>query len=289
MSWRFRKSISILPGIKINLNGKSASISVGKKGMHTTLNTKGRITNSFGIPGTGLSYRTSHKVNLNNHSNGTTTYSKDKVERTTTGFLNKHESIKLEKTIRDLYGQNIGKLDWLSVLKNPLTDDSTDDFKEIKTLSYKILSGDIESYSKALNLFHPFSDVLSLGCRIKFKAIDSDTVSFHFFINSKEILSRLSGVNTRERNIILQDLITGITLSIARDAFYLLPVKTIYVDAEDQGIDILSVYFDIDTFSGLDLDTVNAPDAMLLFRHEMKWSETCGFTPIVFLDEHLMC
>lgn len=56
MGLRFRRSIKIAPGLKLNLNKKSASITAGKKGAHFTVNSKGKKTASVGIPGTGLSY-----------------------------------------------------------------------------------------------------------------------------------------------------------------------------------------------------------------------------------------
>ena len=56
MGWRFRKSIKILPGIKVNI-GKDgfSSVSVGSRGAHLTMGKNG-TTVSAGIPGTGLSY-----------------------------------------------------------------------------------------------------------------------------------------------------------------------------------------------------------------------------------------
>ena len=56
MGLRFRKSIKIAPGVKINFNKKSSSITFGGKGVHYTMNSKGKKTASVGIPGTGLSY-----------------------------------------------------------------------------------------------------------------------------------------------------------------------------------------------------------------------------------------
>lgn len=56
MGLRFRKSIKIAPGVKINLNKKSVSATVGTKGAHYTVNSKGKRTTSVGIPGTGISY-----------------------------------------------------------------------------------------------------------------------------------------------------------------------------------------------------------------------------------------
>ena len=54
MAIRFRKSIKIAPGVKLNLNKKSAGVTVGGKGVHYTVNTSGTRTASAGIPGTGL-------------------------------------------------------------------------------------------------------------------------------------------------------------------------------------------------------------------------------------------
>lgn len=53
--FRFRKSIKLAPGIKINLNKKSVSLTTGVKGFHHTVGTRGSQT-TIGLPGTGLSY-----------------------------------------------------------------------------------------------------------------------------------------------------------------------------------------------------------------------------------------
>lgn len=56
MGFRFRKSIKILPGLKINLTHKGiSSASIGKPGASLNIGKKGTRT-SVGIPGTGLSY-----------------------------------------------------------------------------------------------------------------------------------------------------------------------------------------------------------------------------------------
>ena len=55
--FRFRKTFSVLPGVKINLSKTGVSTSLGGKG--ATLNVgHGKRNVTLGIPGTGLSYRT---------------------------------------------------------------------------------------------------------------------------------------------------------------------------------------------------------------------------------------
>ncbi len=53
---RFRKSIGILPGVKLNVSKTGVSTSLGGRGATMNIGTRSR-TVTLGIPGTGLSYR----------------------------------------------------------------------------------------------------------------------------------------------------------------------------------------------------------------------------------------
>ena len=64
MGFRFRKSISLGGGTKLNIGTKSASVSFGTKGVRKTISTSGRETTTFSIPGTGVSYVDSKKSSL---------------------------------------------------------------------------------------------------------------------------------------------------------------------------------------------------------------------------------
>lgn len=55
MGFRFRKSIKLLPGVRLNLSKSGVSTSIGRRG--ATLNFSERGTRgTVGLPGTGLSY-----------------------------------------------------------------------------------------------------------------------------------------------------------------------------------------------------------------------------------------
>ena len=58
MGFRFRKTIGIIPGIRLNVSKSGVSASVGGHGATANVGTKG-VTGSVGIPGTGMSYRKS--------------------------------------------------------------------------------------------------------------------------------------------------------------------------------------------------------------------------------------
>lgn len=57
MGFRYRKSIRLAPGLRINLSKSGPSLSVGRRGATVNFGPKGtKLT--VGIPGTGLSYQT---------------------------------------------------------------------------------------------------------------------------------------------------------------------------------------------------------------------------------------
>lgn len=56
MAFRFRKSIKIAPGVRLNVGKKGGSFTVGKRGSSVNFGSRG-VHSNVGIPGTGLSYR----------------------------------------------------------------------------------------------------------------------------------------------------------------------------------------------------------------------------------------
>ena len=60
MGFRFRKSFSLLPGIRLNLGKKRVSVSIGRPGLTVNISKDG-IRKTVSLPGTGLSYSSYQK------------------------------------------------------------------------------------------------------------------------------------------------------------------------------------------------------------------------------------
>lgn len=60
MGLRFRRSVKIMPGVRVNLGKKGASVSVGRRGANMTMGKNG-VRTTVGLPGTGLSHTTLHR------------------------------------------------------------------------------------------------------------------------------------------------------------------------------------------------------------------------------------
>jgi hypothetical protein len=56
MSWRFRRRVTLFPGVAVNLGKRGlTSVSVGRRGVHYTVGGR-RSRATVGLPGTGISY-----------------------------------------------------------------------------------------------------------------------------------------------------------------------------------------------------------------------------------------
>jgi len=55
MGLRFRRSVRLFPGVRLNFSGSGISTSIGGRGAHVTYG-HGHVRTTVGIPGTGVSY-----------------------------------------------------------------------------------------------------------------------------------------------------------------------------------------------------------------------------------------
>lgn len=62
MGFRFRKSIKIVPGLRVNFSTRGSSLSIGGKGATTNISARG-VRNTVSLPGTGISYSTYSRFN----------------------------------------------------------------------------------------------------------------------------------------------------------------------------------------------------------------------------------
>ena len=84
MGFRFRKSVKIAPGVRLNIGKKSVGISAGVKGARVSVNSSGRKTTTVGLPGTGLSYSKTEKIGGSTKPKAASTPSSDEPLETVT-------------------------------------------------------------------------------------------------------------------------------------------------------------------------------------------------------------
>jgi len=86
MGFRFRKTIKLFPGIRLNLSKSGISTSIGVPGATINLSKRGAC-GTVGIPGTGVSYSDNLSGPTQLHSAATTDQSQETDEGMSMGAL----------------------------------------------------------------------------------------------------------------------------------------------------------------------------------------------------------
>jgi len=203
MALRFRKSIKILPGVKLNFGKTGMSVSVGVPGLRKTFHTSGRTTTSIGIPGTGLYYvKTENKKKIisNRHdSQKTQTNYYDETQIDVQDFEDNNISeisrIQYSMPITDATITDIHKIadepiDWTEVLVSANAPDNTYNqelWSYFHSVAKDILSGDIDTYLKVINDINPLNDLLAYGNEFEFGTDSSSKMEVEFSIKSENL------------------------------------------------------------------------------------------------------
>jgi len=293
MGLNFRKSISLLPGVKLNLNKKSAGLSFGVKGARYSINTSGQRRATVGIPGTGISY--------------TKTFG-DKKKSAKTDRAKKKELEKNQEVVQD-YNEQVDEIigihrtgadaiDWNRVETIP---------RKLSGLQTRVLEGDIDAYYEVIQVMEPFDELVDFGSEFELGTEDPKLMVAEFNIKEEEVIPDTMVTLTEAGNVsekkmtktayyeMLQDYVCSVTIRIARDMFALLPVDKVIVHAVDNALNTatgnqeevtyVSVIFDRVTFENINLDAIDPSDSLSNFEYNMKFGKTTGFKPIVKLTD----
>ena len=299
MGLRFRKSIKLCKGVKLNLGSKSASISVGGKGFHQTFSTTGRTTSSVGIPGTGVSYQKS--VNMKKGFLGLFGNNKDAPAPAVAAIdTNAEERVREYEdainTLRTIHTESDKTVDW-----NNITDPG------LKGIADRILKGDTEAYLEVIALREPFEDLVDYGSEFEIGTDDPSKLEIEFDIKAEETipaksLSLTSAGKLAEQEMtktayydLTQDYVCSCAVRLAREIFALLPVGGVIVHAVDNILDtstgndaevtILSVLFEREKFEAANFDRIDPSDFVNSFTCNMNFAKTAGFKPVKRLGE----
>ena len=298
MGLRFRKSIKLCKGVKLNLGSKSASISVGGKGFHQTFSTTGRTTSSVGIPGTGVSYQKS--VNMKKGFLGLFGNNKDAPAPAVAAIdTNAEERVREYEdainTLRTIHTESDKTVDW-----NNITDPG------LKGIADRILKGDTEAYLEVIALREPFEDLVDYGSEFEIGTDDPSKLEIEFDIKAEETipvksLSLTSAGKLAEKEMtktayyeLMQDYVCSVMLKIARDSFALLPVKEVIVHAtdtvlnpatgNDETIALVSAVFDRASFEQINFERIDPSETVKSFRCNMDFKKTKGFSPVDLIE-----
>ncbi len=291
MGLNFRKSISLGKGLKLNLNTKGVGLSFGVKGARYSINTNGNRRATFGIPGTGLSYTKSFGSK------------KSKSERAKKKELKENQEAVQEyqeqvDEVMSIHTIGVDAIDWNRTETIP---------RKLEKYQEAILAGDLDAYTSVIEEAEPFKELVEFGSEFEIGTDGPEYIVAEFNIKEEEIIPDTMVTLTASGKVsekamtktayyaMLQDYVCSVMIRIARDMFALLPVDRVIVHAVDTGINsatgnqedltYVSVIFDRERFSNMNLEAIDPSDALESFDHNMKFGKTTGFKPVVQLTD----
>ncbi len=295
MGLRFRKSITICPGVRLNLGTSGASISTGVPGFRKSFHTNGRVTTTMSIPGTGISYVNSSKKTSSNSRNTAT-----QTRSTTTPFRMPippaptqapYESYENPipitqlnvETLKSVHKSCDDAVDWTEILVNPVppdTDFPSELWRFYHNIAEDILNGNIDTYLQLIYEVNPLDDLLAYGGEFQFGTDQASKIEVEFVVNESALSEAKTQLTTEDFNDLLQDYICSTAIRIARDMFALLPIQNTLVHAVYQDTLVLSVDYSRSILNKVKLQFSDPSDVTEKFMHNMNFSKFSGFEPI---------
>ncbi len=307
MGLRFRKSISILPGVKLNFGKTGMSVSTGVPGFRKTFHTSGRVTTSVGIPGTGIYYVDTKNTRTQNSSRDSR-QSENTYSRITSAYSaendysgpsvadnDEYEPVQAQPIVQQIDVTSLTSIhktsddtvDWTEVLVSPAAPDSAYNqqmWEYYHTMAPKVLSGDIDSFLQLIYEVNPLEDLLAYGSEFEFGTDDPKKIEVEFSINEKALSEARNTMSRTEYNDLLQDYICSTCIRIARDMFALLPIRNTIVHAILDGVIVASVDFDRANLSKVKFGYIDPSEILGIFRHNMLFNKATGFLPVTQIE-----
>lgn len=288
MGLRFRKSVSLFPGVRLNLSKSGISVSSGVPGFRKTINTKGSVTTTVGIPGTGLYYVDTKKAGSNQSSRSRNTRTQPTItqQQSTTAYAPLPEAQtsydrapvndtppKTTKqvdanTLKSIHKTADDTIDWTDILVSPTApDDSYNQqmWEYYYSVAPDVLSGDIDTYLQLIYEVNPLDDLLEYGTNFEFGTDDSNVMEVEYTVNT-DVLSRArQTMGRQEYNDLLQDFVCSLSIRIARDLFALLPINHAIIHTVIDNQTIMTIDFDRQNLSKVKFGFIDPSDTVKKF------------------------
>lgn len=197
-------------------------------------------------------------------------------------------------------GRVLDKMEYEEALKEH--DRTHSEWKALRELAERMLSGDLNAYIDAIKTVEPFSDIGELGSSIRFSVDSSSAVRAILQVRGEQVIPTeiKSVMKSGKLSIkampkgkfyeIYQDYVCGSVLRVARELFALLPTELVVVDAIGSLLNtqtgymeektILSVIIPRDTLNKLNFETLDPSDALNNFVHNMNFKKGKGFSEV---------
>lgn len=289
MGLRFRRSVKICNGLRVNFGKTGASLTVGSGPVKKTFHTNGNTTTTVSLPGTGIYWtETERPGSRRNVENGIQPQRQDKeIQRSYPDFEEVEEEYNVlfpEETVPDtniipennfseglsmtdiknLYYYADIPVEWTELISGTPSDEllmNPETYAYCVKKASGVLSGDIDTYLEVIEKMRPVDDLALYSGDFEYGTDAPNYIEVEFTAYPERVL--LQGTE----DDLLKEFISAITIRTARDLYALLPVSKILVHVEVKNNTILSVLFERNKLCQINFKGMDAIDIIDEFKH----------------------
>lgn len=314
MGFNFRKSVRLGKGVRLNYSKSGPSISFGKTGLRMTVNSRGKVHGTVGLPGSGMYYK--KEIDLLGGLKKLLTGSRapqEERELPRQADFPRYEQDKLSSTeLRpspdELYLQRLvtvhqvgdEEVPWQQLAQTKARDEVS---LNRKKLAQGVLAGQEEALLAAVTEVQPFHDLTDFGSDFEVGFTPQGLLAVTFNVNEslvipEEISHRLKSgklskkaLSKTRRMEIMRDYVASTSLRVARDLLALLPLDRILIHAEEtmvnpatghkEDVTILSAEIPRQTLMELNFEQLEPFAALSNFKHSVDFKRYKGFQPVL--------
>ena len=300
MGLNFRKSISIFPGLKLNLSKSGVGLSTGVKGARVSLNSKGQARTTLGIPGTGVYYTkqvSAKKVAGELKEKITGKDKKGKSEKAEKVDSKKDSTSKVQESaidvaaneeqireyeeyiesIKSVHKVSDGQIDWTALQNNDVPANVVKGSEEhqqwmaLQEYSERVLAGDIDAYLEVIDDVKPFDDLLEFGSNFQVGTDDPEVLEVEFGVKSEDVVPTVALSLTSKGEVSEKEL-----------------SKTAFFDLMQDYVCSTVIRTARDAFALLPVNTVKVHAVDMILNTATGYEEETTLLSVVFDREKLM-
>ena len=273
MGLRFRKSVKLCKGLKLNFGKTGISATVGSGAFKKTFHTSGNVTTTVGLPGTGIYWTETkrHGMRLDEPTERGGEIKRREDPAATWPISQSVTSEEQTASVMELTPAEINRIyaycdepvEWTELISGATAEElfmDREKYDYCMGVAPLILAGNVDAYLNAIEILRPVDDLALYGGDFEFGTDDPGTMEVEFSLKHQSIF--------REMNTdLLKQFLCAVSIRTARDMCALLPVNTVLVHAVIGGVTVLSVRFVRNRMFQINFKIRNAYDIVKEFEH----------------------
>lgn len=205
MGLRFRKSVKLCKGLKLNFGKTGISATVGSGAFKKTFHTSGNVTTTVGLPGTGIYWTETkrHGMRLDESTERDGEIKRRENPAATWPISQSVTSEEQTASVMELTPAEINRIyaycdepvEWTELISGATAEElfmDREKYDYCMGVAPLILAGNVDAYLNAIEILRPVDDLALYGGDFEFGTDDPRTMEVEFTLKQQSIFREMN-------------------------------------------------------------------------------------------------